>query len=100
MSSPLYPILSMIDRIRYDLVGPKMPRAMEALDNVLRRLEHDQLSALEAIDIPLSEELTLRENSRIKTALRMGRFVKSLHFATASLLLPIVTQRVFPTKSS
>ncbi|MBB4233064.1 DNA replication protein DnaC [Rhizobium mongolense] len=30
-------------------------------------------TALEAIDILLSEELTLRENSRIKTALRMGR---------------------------
>jgi hypothetical protein len=28
---------------------------------------------LEAIDILLAEELTLRENSRIKTALRMGR---------------------------
>lgn len=45
----------------------------EALDHVVRRLEHGELSALEAIDILLSEELTLRENSRIKTALRMGR---------------------------
>lgn len=64
---------SMIDRIRHDLVGLKMPRALEALDHVVRRLEHGELSALEAIDIVLSEELTLRENSRIKTALRMGR---------------------------
>jgi hypothetical protein len=32
-----------------------------------------EIGALEAIDILLSEELTLRENSRIKTALRMGR---------------------------
>lgn len=40
---------------------------------MVRRLEHGELSALEAIDILLSEELTLRENSRIKTALRMGR---------------------------
>lgn len=45
----------------------------EALDHVVRRLEHGELSALEAIDILLSEELTLRENSRIKTAVRMGR---------------------------
>jgi DNA replication protein DnaC len=64
---------SMLDRIRHDLVGLKMPRALEALDGIVRRLEQGELGALEAIDILLSEELTLRENSRIKTALRMGR---------------------------
>ena len=63
----------MLDRIRHDLVGLKMPRALEALDGIVRRLEQGEVSALEAIDILLSEELTLRENSRIKTALRMGR---------------------------
>ena len=64
---------SMLDRIRGDLVGLKMPRALEALDHIVRRLEQGELGALEAIDILLAEELTLRENSRIKTALRMGR---------------------------
>jgi DNA replication protein DnaC len=64
---------SMLDRIRRDLVGLRMPRALEALDQIVRRLEHAEINALEAIDILLSEELTLRENSRIKTALRMGR---------------------------
>ncbi len=64
---------SAIDRIRHDLVGLKMPRALEALDQTVRRLEQGEISALEAIDVLLSEELTLRENSRIKTALRMGR---------------------------
>lgn len=64
---------STIDRIRHDLVGLKMPRALEALDHVVRRLEKGEIAALETIDILLSEELTLRENSRIKTALRMGR---------------------------
>ncbi|ABC92932.1 UNVERIFIED_ORG: DNA replication protein DnaC [Rhizobium etli] len=73
MSATLDSIPSMIDRIPHDLVGLKMPRALEALDHVVRRVEHGELSALEAIDILLSEELTLRENSRIKTALRMGR---------------------------
>ncbi|PDT76174.1 IS21-like element helper ATPase IstB [Sinorhizobium sp. BJ1] len=73
MSAALDAMPSMIERIRHDLVGLKMPRALEALDHVVRRLEHGELSALEAIDILLSEELTLRENSRIKTALRMGR---------------------------
>lgn len=64
---------STIDRIRHDLVGLKMRRALEALDHVVRRLEQGEIAALEVIDILLSEELTLRENSRIKTALRMGR---------------------------
>lgn len=73
MNAALDAVPSMIDRIRHDLVGLKMPRALEALDHIVRRLEHGELSALEAIDILLSEELTLRENSRIKTALRMGR---------------------------
>jgi len=62
-----------LERIRHDLVGLKMPRALEALDQIVRRLEQAEIGALEAIDILLSEELTLRENSRIKTALRMGR---------------------------
>lgn len=73
MSTALDPVPSMIDRIRHDLVGLKMPRALEALDHIVRRLEQGELSALEAIDILLSEELTLRENSRIKTSLRVGR---------------------------
>jgi DNA replication protein DnaC len=64
---------STLDRIRNDLVGLKMPRALEALDHIVRRLEQGEIGALEAIDVLLAEELTLRENSRIKTALRMGR---------------------------
>jgi hypothetical protein len=64
MSATLDAIPSMIDRIRHDLVGLKMPRALEALEHVVRRLEHGELSALEAIDILRSEELTLRENTR------------------------------------
>ena len=63
----------MIERIRQNLVGLKMPRALEALNHIVRHLEHGEISALEAIDVLPSEELTLRENSRIKTALRMGR---------------------------
>jgi len=52
---------STLDRIRSDLVGLKMPRALEALEQVVRRLEHSEISALEAIDILLVEELTLRK---------------------------------------
>lgn len=46
---------STIDRIRHDLVGLKMPRALEALDHVVRRLEQGEIAALDAIDILLSE---------------------------------------------
>ncbi|MEF2549453.1 IS21-like element helper ATPase IstB [Aurantimonas sp. E1-2-R+4] len=73
MTASLDQTPSTIDRIRHDLVGLKMPRALEALDHLVRRLEQGEITALEAIDTLLAEELTLRENSRIKTALRMGR---------------------------
>ena len=63
---------SMLDRIRGDLVGLKMPRALEALDQIVRRLEHAEISALEAIDILLSEELTLRETSRSRQRCAWG----------------------------
>ena len=73
MTASLDQMPSTIDRIRHDPVGLKMPRALEALDHLVRRLEQGEITALEAIDTLLAEELTLRENSRIKTALRMGR---------------------------
>src|SRR5215207_6178056 len=73
MSASLDLTPTTLERIRQDLVGLKMPRALEALDAIVRRLEQGEISALEAIDTLLSEELTLRENSRIKTGLRMAR---------------------------
>jgi DNA replication protein DnaC len=73
MSAALELTPTTLERIRQDLVGLKMPRALEALDAIVRRLEQGEISALEAIDTLLSEELTLRENSRIKTGLRMAR---------------------------
>ncbi len=62
-----------LDRVRHSLVGLKMPRALEALDHVVRQIERGETSALEAIDTLLAEELTLREGRRIKAALRMAR---------------------------
>jgi DNA replication protein DnaC len=50
-----------------------MPCAIEILDATVRQLERGEMSALEAIDALLTEELTLRENRRIKTALVMAR---------------------------
>lgn len=64
---------SRVDNIRKSLVGLKMPRALEMLDATLRRIEQGQINGIEAIDELLAEELTLRENSRIKVALRTAR---------------------------
>jgi len=62
-----------IDRIRSNLVGLRMPRALETLDHVVQQLERGQISAIEAIDLLLAEEITIRESRRIKAALQMAR---------------------------
>ena len=64
---------SLIERIKQTMVGLKMPRAIKILDATVRRLEHGEMTALEAIDALLAEEFTLRENRRVKTALVMAR---------------------------
>ncbi|MFK4873840.1 IS21-like element helper ATPase IstB [Novosphingobium sp. ZW T3_23] len=71
---------SRVDSIRRNLVMLKMPRALEILDATLRRIEQGQIDGIEAIDELLGEELSLRENRRIKAALRMARLpvVKTL----------------------
>jgi DNA replication protein DnaC len=71
---------SRIDNIRHNLVALNMPRALEMLDATLRRIEQGQIDGIEALDELLMEELSLRENRRIKAALRMARLpvVKTL----------------------
>lgn len=71
---------SRVDSIRRSLVSLKMPRALEILDATLRRIEQGQIDGIEALDELLGEELSLRENRRIKAALRMARLpvVKTL----------------------
>ena len=64
---------SALERIKTTLVGLKMPRALEIVDATAGRLERGELSALEAIDTLLAEELTMRENRRVRTALAMAR---------------------------
>jgi DNA replication protein DnaC len=73
MSRPSELSPSVLEQIRRTLVGLRMPRALEILDQVVRQLERGEVSALEAIDALLAEELTLRESRRIKTALVMAR---------------------------
>jgi DNA replication protein DnaC len=79
-SKPIGSPPAIIDRVKHNLVGLKMPRALEIPDVTLRGIERGETSALEAIDLLLSEELTLRENRRIKMALLMARLsaVKTL----------------------
>jgi DNA replication protein DnaC len=64
---------STVERIRRHLVGLKMPRALEALQATLARIEQGEASALEAIDALLGEELSTRESRRIKMALQTAR---------------------------
>jgi IstB-like ATP binding protein len=64
---------SIIDRVKRNLVDLKMPRALEILDVTLRGIERGEITALEAIDTLLAEELALRENRRVKMALQMAR---------------------------
>jgi DNA replication protein DnaC len=73
MSTSAEIVPSLADRIKDTMVALKMPRAIEILDATLRRLERGEMTALEAVGALLSEELTLRENRRIKTALVMAR---------------------------
>ncbi len=64
-----------VDRIRHHRVGLKMPRALEVLDHILRRLEGGEIGAPEALETLLGEELSLREGRRVRSALKMGRLL-------------------------
>jgi DNA replication protein DnaC len=64
---------SVVERVKTSLVGLKMPRALEILDATLRGIERGEITALEAIDALLIEELTIRENRRVKMALQMAK---------------------------
>lgn len=89
--------LPVLERIRRTLVALRMPRALEMLDHAVRQLERGETSALELIDMLLAEELTVRENSRIRTALRMGRLatIKTLAGFDFSFQPSLDRERVF-----
>ena len=69
-----------VARIRHNLVGLRMPRALEALDAVIQQIERGQIGAIEAIDTLLAEEITMRQRRRIRAALHVARLatVKTL----------------------
>lgn len=64
-----------LDRIRGALIGLKMPRALEAIDHILQQLEKGTITAIEAIDLLLSEEYATRETRRIDVALRTAKLL-------------------------
>jgi DNA replication protein DnaC len=64
---------SVVERVKANLVALKMPRALEILDVTMRGVERGEIGALEAIDALLVEELTVRENRRIKMAVQMAK---------------------------
>ncbi len=67
---------STLDQLRKILVGLKMARSLEALDDLVRRLEQGELSALEAIHDLLAEEFETRESRRIKMSLMTARLTR------------------------
>lgn len=64
-----------LDRIRGALVGLKMPRALEALDHTMQKLEQGKISGIEALDVLLSEEYATRETRRIDVALKTAKLM-------------------------
>ena len=65
-----------LERIRAHLVGMKMSRALEVLDDCVRRVEDGQLSAMEFLDELLGEERATRETRRIKSCLMTARLTR------------------------
>ncbi len=65
--------LSRRDRIRAQLADLKLPGALEALDEVLTRVDGGGVTASEAIEQLLGAQITLRNNRRLEAAMRSSR---------------------------
>lgn len=68
------------ERLRTQVADLKMPGALEALDDILRRADSGQLAAGEAIGEVLGSQIQLRNQRRLQTAMRSARLpaVKTL----------------------
>jgi DNA replication protein DnaC len=68
------------DRLRAQLADLKMPGALEALDEILRRTDAGHLAAGEAMAELLGSQIALRNQRRLQTAMRSARLpaVKTL----------------------
>ena len=68
------------DRLRGMLADLKMPGALEAVDGILAQADGGSVTASEAMEQLLSAQIVLRNNRRLKTAMRSSRLpaVKTL----------------------
>lgn len=68
------------ERLRVQLADLKMPGALEALDDILRRADSGELAAGEAMAELLGSHIALRNQRRLQTAMRAARLpaVKTL----------------------
>ena len=68
------------DRLRAMLADLKMPGALEAVDGILSEVDGGTISAAEAIERLLGAQIELRNNRRLKAAMRSSRLpaVKTL----------------------
>ena len=61
------------ERVRAMLADLKMPGALEAVDGILAQADGGTVTATEAIEQLLSAQIVLRNNRRLKTAMRASR---------------------------
>ncbi len=64
---------SLRERIQSQLADLKMPGALEALDEILSRIDGGQLAGAATIDALLQAQITLRNNRRLQAAMRSSR---------------------------
>jgi DNA replication protein DnaC len=71
---------SLRDRLRAQLADLKMPGALEALDDILARIDGGHLKAPEALEALLGAQISLRNTRRLVAAMRSSRLpaVKTL----------------------
>lgn len=65
--------VSVRDRIRAQLADLKMPGALEALDDILGRIDGGKLVGGAAIEALLGSQIALRNNRRLQAAMRLSR---------------------------
>lgn len=78
--SPSVTLPSLRDRLRAQLADLKMPGALEAIDDILRRIDAGELTAGPAMEALLGSHTALRNQRRLQTAMRSARLpaVKTL----------------------
>lgn len=62
-----------LESIKRRLVGLKMARSLEVIDEIIGQIERNELSAVEAIDLLLAEEYSTRETRRVRIAMMTAR---------------------------